>query len=193
MRTIGCTLALLVLATGLSASQEDEDLRNLPGYLDFSALKGLPPSAESVEVYIKDPILSLVAALSKKEDPALAELLSGLKLIRVEAYTLNGSPGQTELITKALDQIRQALERHGWDIVVRAREEKEQVGVYMKSAEGKINGLAILAFEAQGELALVNIVGDIDLDSIAKLGGKFGVPALDSLKTDETPEQGGTQ
>jgi hypothetical protein len=40
-----------------------------------------------------------------------------------------------------------------------------------------VNGLAVLASDVK-ELAVVNIVGPVDLDKLAKLEGQFGIPEL---------------
>jgi hypothetical protein len=41
-----------------------------------------------------------------------------------------------------------------------------------------VGGLAILAFGPK-ELAVVNIVGPVDLDKLSKLEGNFGIPDLE--------------
>jgi hypothetical protein len=47
-------------------------------------------------------------------------------------------------------------------------------------------GLVVLALDKPGEAAFVNIVGDINLETIGKLTNRFNIPALD--KVDERDE-----
>ena len=183
--------ASLLITQSAVALQEDEELRNLPGYADCAAWTGLDTAESTVEVYIKDPILSLVARLTSDQDPELSKLLSSLKLIRVQTYSLDVS--DTEDIKARVEEIRKKLEEDEWEIVVRAWEPDQQVHVYIKSSKNRIDGLVIMAVEYGGEISFVNIVGDIDLNSIAKLGDKFDIPGLDSLKTQPNTQQGGAQ
>ena len=57
--------------------------------------------------------------------------------------------------------------------------------VYIKlNNDKKIIGLAVTNFEKGGEAAFVNIVGNIDLSTIGKLGKKFGIPHLEGVNSD---------
>jgi len=51
-----------------------------------------------------------------------------------------------------------------------------------------IGGLAVLSSEDR-ELTVVNIVGPVDLEKLAKLEGQFGVPELGIEKTKDKPKQ----
>ena len=50
--------------------------------------------------------------------------------------------------------------------------------IYLRSQNGKLTGVAIIAAEPK-ELTVVNIVGPVDLDSLAELGGHFHIPKMD--------------
>ena len=183
-------LALFLIPQNAIGEQEDEELRKLRGYVDFDSWTGLRPAETTVEIYIKDPILSLVARLTRDEDPDLSDLLSSLKLIRVQTYPLDAS--DTREIKARVDKIRKKLEKDKWEIVVRAREPDQQVHVYIKSSKDEVNGLVIMAAKYGENISFVNIVGDIDLNSISRLGNKFDIPGLDSLNTSVSSQQGGT-
>ena len=172
--------AMVLLPHAATGGQDEEELKDMPGYVDFDALTGFGAAESTVEIYIQDPILSLVANLTRGEDPELSELLSGLKLIRVQTYPLVAAA--QSWIDTYIDRTRKGLEEEGWQIVVRAREPDEQVHVYIKSSKDRIDGLAIVAAEYGEEISFVNIVGDIDLNVISKLGDKFDIPGLDSLE-----------
>ncbi|MCK5327893.1 MAG: DUF4252 domain-containing protein [Candidatus Latescibacteria bacterium] len=183
--------ALLLIPQSTIGQQEDEALRKLPGYVDFGAWTEFKTAESTVEVYIKDPILALIARLTRDEDSELSNLLSSLKLIRVQTYSLDVS--DTEKIKTRVGELRKKLEKDKWEIVVRARERDEQVHVYIKSTKDKINGLVIMAVEYGDEVAFVNIVGEFDLNSIARLGDKFDIPGLDSLKIPPSSKRGGAR
>ena len=50
-----------------------------------------------------------------------------------------------------------------------------------------MNGLAVIATDDR-EFTVVNIVGPVDLDKLAKLEGQFGVPDLGIEKTKAKPK-----
>jgi hypothetical protein len=56
------------------------------------------------------------------------------------------------------------------------------VEVYLLMNGEEIGGLAVLSSEDR-ELTVVNIVGPVDLEKLAKLEGQFGVPELGIEKT----------
>jgi hypothetical protein len=61
---------------------------------------------------------------------------------------------------------------------VHSQRQGENVDVYLKMENNQIGGLAVIAAEPR-ELTIVNIVGPIDLDALATLGGQLGIPRLD--------------
>ena len=61
--------------------------------------------------------------------------------------------------------------------------------------EETIEGLVVTQVEKGGEAVFVNIVGDINLETISKLGSKFDIPGIDELhdngedvRTEKDPE-----
>jgi hypothetical protein len=61
--------------------------------------------------------------------------------------------------------------------------EGETDEIYLRKENGKLTGVAVIAAEPK-ELTVVNIVGPIDLDSLAELGGHFHIPTMDTAKKD---------
>ena len=59
----------------------------------------------------------------------------------------------------------------------------EGTDVYLKLVDGQVQGLCVLDAEPR-ELALVLILGPVDMDKIGSLGGSFGIPkdAVKSVK-----------
>jgi len=177
-KTLLFTLWLLVLLFS-GASFGGEPVENLPGYVDFGSLEEFRDSEESVEVTIKEPLLSIITKAARKDNPELYKLLSGLKLIQV--YTFSLKELKSEVFEERAARIALNLQKSGWERIVKAKEQKEKAEIYIKPVEGKIAGLVVLAIEYKREIAFVNIVGRIDLDSLDKLSSEFHLPGLDSL------------
>ena len=68
----------------------------------------------------------------------------------------------------------------GWSRIVEARSNKDHtdVDVFVLIDGDKAQGLSIIASQPR-EFTIVNIVGNIDLEQLHALEGKFGVPMLD--------------
>ena len=49
--------------------------------------------------------------------------------------------------------------------------------MFLNTADGKILGLAVVASEPRS-FTIVNIVGNIDLDKLARLEGQLGIPKV---------------
>jgi len=62
---------------------------------------------------------------------------------------------------------------------VRSEHDGDNVDVFFKLENDKMAGIVIIAAEPK-ELTFVNIVGPLELDQLADLGGEFGVPKLDA-------------
>ena len=161
----------LAQATWASSTPQDE-----PGYVDFAALDLIDEAAAeaTIEIYLKDPLLGLVAAATRFEDEELADMLGALHLIRVQAYEQVDIPYQ-----EIADRLK-GFTLPGWEQVVRVREQEEQVQVYVRVAEEDIVGLLVLACESS-QFVLINIVGPIDLAQVGRIGRKFDLDPLDSL------------
>ena len=81
-------LLLFAVAVGPTNAWASPPLEKQPGYIEFSSL-GLfddPEPEAAIEIYLKDPLLDLVAAATRFEDAELADMLEALYLIRVQAY-----------------------------------------------------------------------------------------------------------
>ena len=66
----------------------------------------------------------------------------------------------------------------GWSRLVNVTSRKDgNFEVYLLLNGEQIGGLAVLSAEDR-ELTVVNIVGPVDLDKLAKLEGQLGIPEL---------------
>ncbi len=175
---------LLMLAALPCRALQDDDYEHLPGYIDLGQF--LPRDKElTTEVEISNPLLSLVALATSDEDDDLSKMLNALKLIKV--YTFKVAPDEVSGLAEKIKSADAKLVGQNWNRFVKVREGKEVTNVYMKTKGKEIVGLAVLSVDHH-EASFVNIIGHIDLRSMNKLGAKFHIPKMDSIKTEKEQE-----
>lgn len=159
---------------------QTSDVTNEPGYFNFGDLSSLENSTGVTEVILEEDLLSVLATISNEKDPNIMAILNGLKLVKANVYEVN-EENQDELKDRVND-IDSRLSKSNWKRIVRTRSSEEIANVYIKlNADKQIVGLVVTSFEESGDAAFVNIVGNIDLATIGKLGKKFHIPSLDGV------------
>ena len=158
-------------------------------HIDLSSLDRLASRAEeaaNVELDSDKIKLASMFLSGKEEGTRQARgLVEGLKGIYVRAFEF-AKPG--EYAQADLDAIRNQLKGSNWSRLVDVRGKQESAEVWFWVEAGKLGGLVVLATEPK-EVVAVNIVGPIDIATLANLSGKMGVPALsgDLLKNMTKP------
>ncbi len=170
---------LITIGFSVVLFAQTENYLSHPGYIDFSDFLDFKVEDAKSEIEISNPLLNIVAEASEDEDEELSNFLKGLKLIKV--YTFAVDPAQVLDIKKRIDQIDRKMQRQEWNRFVRIREKNEVTNIYLKSIKKSIVGLTLLSVNGK-ETVFINIVGDINLDAVGKLGTKFDIPQLDSVK-----------
>lgn len=134
---------------------------------------------ETVEVKMDGPMLRWASKFLSAEDPdeqKAAQLVQNLKSIYVRNFEFDkeGAYSSTEV-----EALRSQFGPPIWSRVVGVRSERdgENVDVYFRLENEKMAGIIIIAAEPK-ELTFVNIVGPIEVDQLAELGGEFGIPKL---------------
>jgi hypothetical protein len=174
-------LIFIVLPVSIFAQ---EDYSKYPGYVDLSDIDEFKESEETVEVFITKPLLSLVAAAtSSDEDQSLSNLLNGLALIRVEKFNVTAK--EESQVKNVIQKVSNKLTKEKWSRIVRVKDTKERVEIFIKPDGKKVAGLLIMALDSNKEAVFVNIVGTIDMDQLGKLSKKFDIPELDSLRMEK--------
>lgn len=186
MKTITKYLTVLLFLFALSLTAQQKDFTKEPGYVDFGELAEFETGEAVTEVYIDETLLQMVAKMTKEKEPEMADLLNGLKLVKVNSYEISDE-NETEILNR-MESIAQKLNGTKWQRMVKRKAKDETVYVFVRTGNTeKLTGLVVLAFDKPGEAAFINIVGDIDLASIGKLSNKFDIPALN--KMNETEEK----
>lgn len=171
-------LALIFLAT-LTFGQKN-DYSKYKGYVDFGNLEKFETSEEVVEVIIEEHLLRMVSKMAGKNEPELSGVLDGIKLIKVHTFGVSDENyDELKNIVKSVDK---KLLQDGWDRIVKTRSKNEVVSVFILTTnEENIDGLVVTTVEKGGEAVFVNIVGDIDLETIGELSDKFDIPSIGDL------------
>ena len=137
----------------------------------------------SVNISIGSFLLGLAGNLVDDRDKDAAQLkkaLVGLKSVQVRSYRFNSDYAYSK---SDVDAVRSQLSGPGWTrlVQVRDRNKNEDVDVYLALDNHTVTGVAIIASDPS-KFTILNVVGSVDLDQIAKLrqtfepGGPMGLP-----------------
>jgi len=167
------SLGLFIMISVATATAQDARIKT--AQLDTLAAK----ASQTVDVNLDERLMQFAAKFLNKEKPdeaSVKEMVNGLKGIHVKILEFE-TEGQ---YTPAdLESIRSQVRNAPWSRIVDVRSKREgSVEVYLLLSGTQVGGLAIIAFTPK-ELAVVNIVGPVDLDKLSKLEGNFGIPDLE--------------
>ncbi|MCI0535410.1 MAG: DUF4252 domain-containing protein [Verrucomicrobiales bacterium] len=175
-------IAALIAATALNTQAANP----APGYIDFGKFPS--SNGEFVEIDLKGNLLSMVRRLTQKEESGVGDLLSGLHSIRVNVIGLNEE--NREDVEKRVKAIRTELDTKGWERVVTAQKQKEDVGIYLKTrGEEAVEGL-VITVQDKRETVLINVVGDIKLEKLGAIGESLNIDPLKKLGRSLEKESG---
>ena len=158
-----------------------------PGSVPFDELGIFPREKLSVEINLGPPLLRLVAAATGKEDPEFSRLIANLQEIRVQVFP--AAAGDEGSVRTRIGRAVSWLEDHGWAATVKVREEGEETFIYLKEADGNIQGLTLLSFEPGEEAVVINIVGRIDPAQLGRLGQELDLPVLQKAPADKKDDK----
>lgn len=166
-------IALLLIATSaVIANAQDSQLKL--NSLDHLAAK----ASQSVDVNLDGRLMRLAAGVfddKDVDDQKIKKLIMGIKGIYVRNFEFE-SDGQ--YTAADIETIRTQLRGPGWTRMVDVKSKKDgNLEVYLLMNGEQVGGMAVLASNTR-ELTIVNIVGPVDLDKLAELEGRFGVPEL---------------
>ena len=164
---------LLIITTALVVRAQDSRIQL--SSLDHLATK----ASQTVDVSIDERLIRIAAKVFKDndaEEKQIKDLLVGIKGIYVKSFEFD-TDGQ--IATADVESIRTQLRGPGWTRLLGVNSRKEgNFEVHLLMHGEQIGGLAVLHTD-QRELTVVNIVGPVDLDKLAKLEGQLGIPELE--------------
>jgi hypothetical protein len=138
-----------------------------------------PKARDTVDLTLGKNMLQLAASFlgSDAEEAKVKTLIAGLEGIYVKSFEFKTDGAWTPADA---EQIRSQLKAPEWNrmVGVKSGDENENVEVWLHmDAGGKVTGLALLTTSPR-EFTVANIVGNISLESLADLGGQFGIPRV---------------
>ncbi|HEV2446312.1 MAG TPA: DUF4252 domain-containing protein [Candidatus Sulfopaludibacter sp.] len=152
--------------------------------LDHLAAK----ASNTVDLSVSGSTLKFAARFLDSSDPDEAQvkkLINGLEGIYIKSFEFKREGMWSDA---DVESIRSQLRAPEWERILgyKSAEEGENDEIWVRTENKKINGVAIIASEPKS-LTVVNIAGPVDLDTLAELGGHFGVPKLEKTPTRKTP------
>jgi Domain of unknown function (DUF4252) len=170
MRTRALLAGTAGLMLPLLACSQGPELR-LPSSPDFGQ-----PVTETVNITLGALPMKFVASLmggdegDGSDNAALGKTLAGVKSVQIRSYRFESDYACPEA---DLGSLRSQLAAPGWTRLVEAqRRDKGNVAVYLALDDHVVRGLAILACQPR-EFTIVNVVGTIDVDQVARLRHSF--------------------
>lgn len=168
-------LLALVSLTAIAANAQDARLH-------FERLNRLEERAlDVVEVNIDGKLLDLakrVLAKSNEQDAKkVAQAISGLKGIYVRVFNF---ANENEYNIADVEEIRTQLQAPGWEKLVNARSKKnnQKIDIYTMFTGDMMSGVAVVVSESKS-VALINVIGPIDIDLLVELSGKMNIPRIE--------------
>ena len=169
-------LCFVLVALGFG---QESKTTHLAGYVDLKKVFDIDLDQVETEVEISNPLLALVAKATESEDQEFSELLAGLKMIKV--YTFSTDSQERIKVKEKIDILDRQMTADKWNRFLRLRDGQEFTNGYLKFEGNKIDGFTLLSLDEQ-ETVLINIVGDLNIESLSKLSKTFNIPKLDSLE-----------
>lgn len=178
-------LPMLLLLTAVTANAQDA------ARLRFERLNGLETKAEEVvEVNIDGKLLDLAKrVMVKVDDPDSKKIglaISGLKGIYVRVYNFKN---ENEFNIADVEEIRSQLNAPGWERLanVRSKKNNQKIDVFTMFTGDVMSGVAVVVSESKS-IAVVNVIGPIDIDLLAEMSGKFNIPKIEIERNGEKPK-----
>jgi len=180
MKRILCTsLGLFTLVAGLPLAFAAEQPAT-GGMVDFGKFSPPASGGQFVEVNLRENLIAMAARLTEGQEPEVAQLLRGLKAVRVNVIGLDDANRQE--IGQRIQAIRTQLASAGWEHVVTAQQKDEDISVFIKlRGTEAIEGVAVTVLQGGREAVLVNVVGDIKPEQLAVLGERFDIEPLKKI------------
>jgi hypothetical protein len=177
-------LPVLFAAAAITVSAQDAKLH-------FDRLSALENKARDVvEVNVDGKLLELAkrvtTKLNDKDAKTVGQAISGLKGIYVRVYNF-AEPNQYDM--SDVDQIRAELNNPGWEKIanVRSKRNNQRVDIFTMFTGEMMSGAAVVISDAK-TVALVNVVGMIDIETLVELSGRMNIPKMEIERETKTVE-----
>jgi len=182
IRTLVLFTTTFVVAAASAAAQSPAAAQDAQaGRLRLESLEPLRPKAvEAVNIDIDGILIKLAGSVLSEtdtEERAVKEFVAGLRGVYVRSYEFKT---EGEFKESDVAAVRAQLRAPAWSRVMDVKSRGIDFGdaeVYVATAAGRVEGLTLLVVEPK-ELTVVNIVGDVDLAKIKKIGSSLRLPRI---------------
>jgi len=157
-------IGLFCTLLSLPAIAQEDELKDLPGYVDFGDLSSMYGEPKII-INLGGTMLNFVGMMSSAESPETSELISKLKGIRVQIYSIEEDVGAAQ---NQFGEVKGGLKSSGWEPIVQINEDDEQVLVYMKMKEGNMEGITVMVVDEE-EAVFVNVIGQLNPAELGKV------------------------
>lgn len=174
-------VSLLVVTAAFTVQAQEPRIQTVS--LDHLVAK----ASRTIDVNVDGRLMKMAAKLLSDKDieeREIKQLLAGIKGIYVKSFEFEADGQYT---AADVESIRSQVRGPSWSRMVNVTSKKDGLlEVYLSFQGELVNGLAVIATDDR-EFTVVNIVGPVDLDKLAKLEGQFGVPEL-GIETKKKPK-----
>lgn len=184
---LGLFLTLVLLMAVTVKPQDKTDYSKYPGYVDFGNIAKFMSGDRVTEIELNSNMLKMLSKMGGDEDQDFKTVMSGLKLIKVNSF---GIEGQNEKeVKEKVASVDKSLLAKNWQRIVMVKDRGEYTNVYVLPSSDYENflGLCVTSIDQNGyhgnkgpEATFVNIVGNINMSQIGKIGTKFHIPGLNN-------------
>ncbi len=175
-----CLLSLFLFSAA-AANAQDARLR-------FENLELLEQKARDVvEINIDGKVLELakrvLVKVKNQDAKKVGQAINGLQGIYVRVFNFEK---ENEYNIADVEMLRAQLQTPGWEKLanVRSKKNNQKLDVYTMFTGDTMSGLAVVISESKS-VAVVNVIGPIDIDLLAELGGKLNIPNIEIEKDQE--------
>jgi len=161
---------LLCMLVTLPVIAQEDELKDLPGYVDFGDLSSTYGEPK-ITINLGGTMLNFVGMMSSAESPETSNLISKLKGIRVQIYTLDEN---VDAAKSQFVETKNNLKSSGWEPIVQINEDDEQVLVYMKTENDNMEGMTVMVVD-EDEAVFVNIIGQLNPSELGQVMEQFDV------------------
>ena len=158
MTGLFCTLL------SLPAMAQEDELKDLPGYVDFGDLASLYGEPKII-INLGGAMLNFVSMMSASESPATSDMISKLKGVRVQIFATDSN---TDASKAQFNKVKGNLKSAGWEPIVQINEDDEQVLIYMKMQDGNMEGITVMVIDDE-EAVFINIIGQLNPAELGKV------------------------
>ena len=164
-------VAVFSLVASTNSFAQTGEIKNLAGYVDLGDLTDVY-GEPNVEINLGPSMLGFAAAIVGADDPEAQALFSGLKSVRLRIYDIDGS---AEAALVQIQKTSKQLFAKGWEQIVKVKEDGEDVRVFLKMVDNKIEGMTVLVAGDEDQAVFINIIGSIEPEDLGKLTEAFDV------------------